>query len=232
MQEDASRRRPAATSNIDYSTSPSKMSLAIAVAENTILEKFTTSPPNSTSGRLSKQLTKTRAGSLPLADPYQFMRSSIRLSRSDTDLSTAIGVKANATEDNYIQDAQAESMEAVVPVATTNTGVDGADPFVYQSLAALNEGYKATNEQTEGKDKRILLSTLAISEHQTLANGNNNMNIYPNSMDSKVNVEQPHEQYFREQFCRNGETFPPTSAHTSWLNSPSKLNKNTRQVLE
>ena len=231
MQEDASRRRPAATSNIDYSPSPSKMSLAIAVAENTIPEKFTTSPLNSTSGRLSKRLTKTRAGSLPLADPYQLMRSSIRFSRSTTDLSTAIGVKADATED--VQDAQAESMEAVVPATTTNnTRVDGADPFVYQSFATLNEGYGVTNEETERNDKRSLHFTLAISDHQTLANGNNNMNIYQNSMDNKFNVEQPHEQYFREQCFQNGETFPPTSAHTSWLNSPSKLNKNTRQVLE
>jgi len=180
------------------------------VERDMALIKSATSVDNGDSTKFSNRLTKPRADSQPLTGPVLSKESSIRSSKSETELFAIGAVEANTLGNGENGYDQAEL--SVDSVASAIIETSEANNLAHQPFETLDEAFEVKDKMLGCSGMNSILEA-AISDYQARARENNTLDTGPGFGANQVDTEHHHEQYYDRQVSQQ-EIFHSESAHT------------------
>lgn len=185
------------------------------VERDMALIKSATSVDNGDSTKFSNRLTKPRADSQPLTGPVLSKESSIRSSKSETELFAIGAVEANTLgngENGYDQAELSVDSVASAIIETSEANNLAHQPFETQPFETLDEAFEVKDKMLGCSGMNSILEA-AISDYQARARENNTLDTGPCFGANQVDTEHHHEQYYDRQVSQQ-EIFHSESAHT------------------
>ena len=178
---------------------------------------------SSAAKQLSRQLVKPRAGSQPLTGPKLSNETSIRSSKSDTDLFVANEINLYAPED---QDNEADQADSVAyHIASANSEDSKAVELEHVNLIAHEQSFKSmANSSAENEHMNSILEA-AIYNHQAGTKEDNTPGIATDSLAFKADSKQPYEPDHNQKNYQNEEGINLESAYTPRISSPDNVDQ-------